>query len=135
MKISTKILLMLSAFSLAACQTTGSSSGNIATSKLDDSKLTCEQIAAESAEMDQLIAEANQTKSGQHMANVGTSVASHAALHSGALGSVPFLGSMMGAANSLQGAQKVSAQNADQVIQQANMRKATLSGLYSGKDC
>lgn len=105
--------------------------------------MDCAALTTEMAEVDAIIATSNKTLGNSGRANVTGKVAatgaSQAALHSGAAGAiakVPFGGlfakaAMDKVANS--GAKKAEQAQAD--LQNANLRKASLSGLYAGKDC
>lgn len=108
-----------------------------------DSHMDCAALTVELAKVDAIINESNETIAGAGSANMAGQVAatgaSQAALHSGAasaLAKVPFGGlfakkAMDTMANA--GARKVEQAEAD--LQTANLHKASLSGLYAGKDC
>lgn len=165
MKTSTLLITSLMALSLSACgATTGSIAKSMAkqaavnsvSSKVSptptvsavqapvvDSTMDCAALTVQMAEVDAAIMTANQTLGNSGRANVAGKVAatgaSQAALRSGATGAiakVPFGGlfakaAMDRVANS--GEKKAAQAQAD--LQNANLRKASLSGLYAGKDC
>lgn len=108
-----------------------------------DSHMDCAALTVELAKVDVIISESNNTIDGAGSADMAGKMAatgaSQAALHSGAvsaLAKVPF-GSLFAKkamdtmANS--GAKKVEQAQAD--LQNANLHKASLSGLYAGKNC
>jgi len=108
-----------------------------------DSSMDCAALAKEISDVDAIIFASNETISGSGGSNIAGGLAaagaSQAAAHSGAaqaLAKVPFGGlfakkAMDSVANA--GRKKVEAAQAD--LQNANMRKASLSGLYAGKNC
>lgn len=165
MKAYTLLMTGLLAVSLSACgATTGgltqtlakkaamqsvssqvSTTSTSATGQLPvvDSHMDCAVLTTELAKVDAIISASNETIAGSGRANVAgraaATGASQAALHSGAasaLAKVPFGGlfarkAMDSVANS--GTKKVERAQAD--LQNANLRKASLSGLYAGKNC
>lgn len=108
-----------------------------------DGHMDCAALTVELAKVDRIINASNETIAGSGGANIAGKAAaagaSQAALHTGAasaLAKVPFGGlfarkAMDTVANS--GAQKVEQAQAD--LQNANLHKASLSGLYAGKNC
>jgi len=165
MKTSILLITSLMAFSLSACgATTGGVAKSMAkqadmksvSSKISptdaaataqapivNTAMDCAALTTEMAEVDAIIAASNKTLSGSGRADVAGKVtatgASQAMLHSGAAGAlakVPFGGlfaksAMDTVANS--GRKKAETAQAD--LQSANLRKASLSGLYAGKNC
>ncbi len=105
-----------------------------------DATMSCEQINAELARMDQLmgastsaIASADGTAKA---ANLGATVAVEAALRSGALGRMPGLGRFANmAASQAQASAAARAERENQNIQLAQQRRAVMGGLYQGKGC
>lgn len=131
------------AMSLAAAMLASSSAfaaDQLQISYPTDAAMDCTAIAVESARMDQLIAQANGSVSGEDGAARGAGLASTLAVEglarSGALARVPGLGMFASQAQGMaqRNAEAKKAQAA-QTIQTANTRKALLSGLYSGKAC
>ena len=165
MKTSTLLITGLMALSLSACgATTGGIAKSMAkqaavksvSSKVSetsmasamqapiiDSTMNCAALTTEMAEVDAAIMTANKTLGNSGRANVAGKVAatgaSQATLRSGAAGAiakVPFGGlfakaAMDRAANS----SEKKAEQAQADLQNANLRQASLSGLYAGKDC
>jgi hypothetical protein len=107
-----------------------------------DGNLSCADLKAEIARMDQMGATA-QTEGANAQANVATtgaiaSAATSAALYSGALGRSfgGFGGMLAGGAQSLLGAkQSQQAQQTASLAQNAQMRRTRLMGIYQGKAC
>jgi hypothetical protein len=108
-----------------------------------DHNMDCAGLSTELADVDALINTSNKTIAGSGRANVAGKIAatgaSQAALRSGAtsaLSKIPFGGlfakkAMDTAANT----EVKKVQQAQANLQSANLRKATLSGLYAGKNC
>lgn len=108
-----------------------------------DTSMDCAALTEEMTEVDAIIAASNKTINGAGTADIAGKAAaagaSQAALHTGAAGAlarVPFGGlfaksAMDSVANS--GQKKVA--KAQSELQSANLRKATLTGLYAGKNC
>jgi hypothetical protein len=107
-----------------------------------DANLSCVDLTAEIARMDQIAASA-QTDGANAQANVATtgaiaSTAASAALYSGALGrSLGGFGGLFasGAQNLLSAKQNQQAQQTASLSQDAQMRRTMLSGIYQGKAC
>ena len=105
-----------------------------------DASMDCAAIAAESARMDQLVADANaqvaKADGTAQGAGLASTVAVEGMLRTGLLGRVPGAGMFANNAANMakQRAAQVRAQAADQV-QVATTRKAVMVGLYSGKGC
>lgn len=108
-----------------------------------DNSMDCFALTKEISDVDAIILASNETISGSGSSNLAGGLAaagaSQAAASSGAaqaLAKVPFGGlfakkAMDSVANA--GRKKVEAAQAD--LQNATMRKASLSGLYAGKNC
>jgi len=165
MKTSTLLITGLTALSLSACgATTGGMAKSMAkqaavntvSSKVTstaapstvqapnvDSTMDCAALSTEMAEVDAIIDAANKTLGNSGRANVAGQVAatgaSQAALHSGAAGAlakVPFGGLFAKSAmDAVANSGKKKAEKAQADLQNANLRKANLSGLYAGKNC
>jgi len=105
-----------------------------------DASMDCAAVAAESARMDQLVADANariaKANGSAQGAGLASTVAVEGMLRTGVLGRVPGAGMFANqAANAAkQRAAQVRAQ-AESDIQTATTRKAVMVGLYSGKGC
>jgi hypothetical protein len=105
-----------------------------------DGAMTCAQLAAEVGRMDQIASDAqtakNDAESSGRMAEVAGGVATNAALYSGALGSVPGLG-LFGRAieGTVKSNAESTAQQQEQRVQNAQMRRVSLMGIYQGKGC
>jgi hypothetical protein len=131
-----KTLLTLSAvLVLAGCQTTGTTTtaSNIPNGLTpSDSQMTCAQINAEFAQLDQIITAAGDAKMNQQMTSAGASAATQAAYQSGAASSVPYIGSLIGFANNMN---NINSQQQQQQAQAAMNRRNQLLGLAQGKGC
>lgn len=105
-----------------------------------DAQMDCAAIAAESARMDQLVADANaqvvKADGSAQGAGLASTVAVEGMLRTGLLGRVPGAGVFANQAANLarQRAAQVRAQAQGQ-IQTATTRKAVMVGLYAGKAC
>ena len=105
-----------------------------------DASMDCAAVAAESARMDQLVADANARAGKANGSAQGVGLASTVAvegmLRTGMLGRVPGVGMFANQAANMarQRAAQVRAQ-AENDIQVATTRKAVMVGLYSGKGC
>jgi len=165
MKTSTLLISGLIAIFLSACgATTGGVAKSIAkqaamksvSSKVSptaapatvqapavDSNMDCAVLATEMAEVDATIMAANKTLGNSGAATIAGQAAatgaSQAALHSGAAGAlakVPFGGLFAKSAmNAVANSGKKKTEQAQADLQNANLRKASLSGLYVGKNC
>jgi hypothetical protein len=105
-----------------------------------DASMDCAAVAAESARMDQLVADANarvgKANGSAQGAGLASTVAVEGMLRTGVLGRVPGVGMFANQAANMakQRAAQVRAQ-AENDIQVATTRKAVMVGLYSGKGC
>jgi hypothetical protein len=105
-----------------------------------DASMDCAAVAAESARMDQLVADANaqvgKANGSAQGAGLASTVAVEGMLRTGMLGRVPGAGMFANQAANMakQRAAQVRAQ-AEGQIQVATTRKAVMVGLYSGKGC
>lgn len=105
-----------------------------------DAAMTCDQLTAEIARMEQISgvsAQNAENARGQGaMADGATSVALTAALHSGVLGRVPGLGMFANAAGAAaRRSAEARAQAEAERIQTADQRRTLLSGIYQGRQC
>jgi len=165
MKTPTLLITGLTALSLSACgATTGGIAKSMAkqtavssvTSKVTptaapaavqapiiDGTMDCAALTTEMAEVDATIMAANKILGNSGSANLAGQVAatgaSQAALHSGAAGAlakVPFGGLFAKSAmDVVANSGKRKAEQAQADLQNANLRKASLTGLYAGKNC
>lgn len=105
-----------------------------------DAQMDCAAISAESARMDQVVADANaqvaRAEGTAQGAGLASTVAVEGMLRTGVLGRVPGAGMFANQAASLarQRAAQVRAQ-AEGQIREASTRKALMAGLYAGKAC
>lgn len=105
-----------------------------------DASMTCDQINAEIARMDQVMGVSSgaiaSAEGAARGAEAAASLGVNAALYSGALGRVPGLGMFANAAAAQAKASAAAkAQREGQNIQIAQQRRAIMSGLYQGKGC
>lgn len=105
-----------------------------------DASMTCEQINAEIARMDQVMGVSSgaiaSAEGAARGAETAASLGVNAALYSGALGRVPGLGMFANAAAAQAKASAAAkAQREGQNIQIAQQRRAIMSGMYQGKGC
>jgi len=164
MKSSLLIISAVTGLSFSACSTTGGLAESLAkqtamssiTSKatvsatptitqapIVDGTMDCAALSAELSKVNTTIKTSHAIISGSGQSNIAGQVAatgaSQAALHSGAAGAIakiPFGGlfakkAMDSVSNS--GQKKVEKAQAE--LQNANLRKASLTGLYAGKNC
>lgn len=132
--IKKSILALSSVLLLGACQTTGTTTTASIPNGLTpaDSQMTCEQINAEFAQLDQIITAAGDAKINQQMTSAGASAATQAAYQSGAASGVPYIGSLIGFANNMN---NINSQQQQQQAQAAMNRRNQLLGLAQGKGC
>ncbi|MGV8929300.1 MAG: hypothetical protein ACOH1E_06080 [Brevundimonas sp.] len=105
-----------------------------------DGSLTCDQLTAEVARMDEIAgisAENAQNAENQGaMADGATGVAINAALYSGALGRVPGLGMFANAAGAAARRNaEARARTEAERVRVAQQRRTLLSGIYQGRQC
>jgi len=112
---------------LAGCQTTGSQD-QVMVSKVNDTDMTCAEIAAEIEELNTYIAKADSAA----MTNNATYVGGAAAMQAGAfgLGNIPLIG---GIANAASGVTGYNEQKAKEEAEKAIDRQARLTGIYDVK--
>lgn len=105
-----------------------------------DGAMTCEQLTAEVARMDEIAGiSARNAQNAQNqgaMADGAAGVAVNAALYSGALGRVPGLGMFANAAGAAarRNAEARAREEAER-IRVAEQRRTLLSGIYQGRQC
>lgn len=105
-----------------------------------DGSMTCEQLTAEVARMDEIAGiSAQNAQNAQNqgaMAEGAAGVAVNAALYSGALGRVPGLGMFANAAGAAarRNAEARAREEAER-IRVAEQRRTLLSGIYQGRQC
>jgi len=105
-----------------------------------DAAMTCEQILAEMARMDQAMGLANteiaNASGAAKVADTGMALGMEAALRSGALTKMPGLGRFAGmAAQAAKASAAAKAEQGAQSIQVAQQRRAVMAGLYQGRNC
>jgi hypothetical protein len=95
-----------------------------------DGQKSCEQLAAEIAQQQQIITQANSSSTNAQVLNAGVGIAQSLGLHFGGIG----LGGIQaaGAAGNVAAQQGQAAQ---QQAQQAEIRLQVLSGIHQGKGC
>ncbi|MBO6632982.1 hypothetical protein [Parvibaculum sp.] len=95
-----------------------------------DGMKSCEQLSAEIAQQQQVIADANASSTNAQIVDAGLGIAQSVGMHFGGFG----LGGIQatGAASSVANQQK---QSADEQVQQAEIRVQVLSGIHQGKGC
>lgn len=112
---------------LSGCMTT--SSGNkIAASKNTDGAMSCAEIVKELNEVNETIESIGTYENEVMATNIGTGIGGHAVSMAG----VPLLGAMIGHAG---GIANMNAAERQELKRDAEMRKNTLTGLYTGKGC
>lgn len=133
----TKIITATAALSLVLAATTAHAQ-TLQLTYPTDASMSCDQINAEMARMDQVMGVSNgaiaSAEAGARGAETAASLGVNAALYSGALGRVPGLGMFANAAAAqAKAAAAAKAQRETQNIQVAQQRRAVMSGLYQGK--
>ena len=110
--------------------TTDATASALAPAGTPDGQKSCEQLSAEIAQQQQVIAEAGSTSTNAQIVDAGLGIAQSVGMHFGGFG----LGGIQatGAASSVANQQK---QAAEQQVQQAEIRVQVLSGIYQGKGC
>jgi hypothetical protein len=132
------LLVALSAVLLSACNTTGSSGSTAAiqVNKMGDGSMTCEQIVAETNQMNQILGIAEGEMRNAQMLGLTQGAAINAALYSGALSgagsSLPYLGSALNVASSFN---DMNQQQAEERAEAAFNRRSVLTGMYAAKGC
>lgn len=121
------------ACALVGCNTTDTSTSSIAANQMGDGQMSCAQIVAEINEMNEILGIAEGEVRQAEALGLTEDVAINAALYSGALGnSVPYLGSIIGAAGQLNNMNK---EQAEQRAREAYNRRAVLTGMHAAKGC
>ncbi len=113
-----------------ATATTDATASALAPAGTPDGQKSCEQLSAEIAQQQQVIAEAGSTSTNAQIVDAGLGIAQSVGMHFGGFG----LGGIQatGAASSVANQQK---QAAEQQVQQAEIRVQVLSGIHQGKGC
>ena len=149
-----KILACGAALTLGACSaTTGGTASNVNASSQaaqslqpsqpGDANLTCEQLTAEIASVETLLADANMASGESAADNVANSAINAGARYgiakSGAasvVGRVPFGGSLLNSAlNSRAKSAEKKRMAAQNTAQNAAVRRSSLMGIHTGKGC
>jgi len=132
------ILALFAVAALTGCNTTGSSTSTsqIQVNKMSDGSMTCEQIVAETNEMNAILGIAEGEMRQAETLGLTQDVAINAALYSGALAgagsSLPYLGSAMQMASGLN---QMNKQQAEERAKAAFNRRSVLTGMYAAKGC
>ncbi|MDQ8193018.1 hypothetical protein QEH59_01175 [Coraliomargarita sp. SDUM461004] len=132
------LVTVLSAVFFAGCNTTGSSgsAATIQVNKMGDGNMTCEQIVIETNQMNEILGIAEGEMRTAQMLGLTQSAAVNAALYSGALAgagsSLPYLGSAINMAGSLN---QMNQQQAEERAEAAFNRRSVLTGMYAAKGC
>ena len=105
----------------------------IAATQPGDAKLTCKQLVKQIDEMDALIGNAQASQAKSKVVSGGFGILQSVVPHFG--GSMGGTIGAMQAAGTASSVANVGAQNAEQTIQQAQMRRVTLMGIHTGKGC
>lgn len=133
-------ILTVGAAAAALLSGSAASAQGLQVSYSTDASMDCAAIAAESARMDQLVADANakvaKADGSAQGAGLASTVAVEGMLRTGVLGRMPGAGMFANQAAGMakQRAAQVRAQ-AESDIQTATTRKAVMVGLYQGKGC
>jgi len=132
---------------LAGCQTTGAgtqaammganaatapSYAPISASQANDGNKSCEELLAEIGQMEQIVAEANQSQSNAQLTDAGIGIAQSLGMHLGGGSGMLAAYQASGTASQLTQQQR---QQAQARAQQADMRRQVLTGIYQGKGC
>ncbi|WP_333667956.1 hypothetical protein [Parvibaculum sp.] len=131
MKMNTVSLLVAAMTMLGAAQASAQAeTAALAPAGTPDGMKTCEQLSAEIAQQQQVIADANATSTNAQIVDAGLGIAQSVGMHFGGFG----LGGIQatGAASNVASQQK---QAAEQQVQQAEIRVQVLSGIHQGKGC
>lgn len=130
--------LLVSLLAFTGCNSTGSSGSDapIQVNKMGDGNMTCQQIAAETNEMNAILGIAEGEMRNAQVIGLTQDAALHAALYSGALGSagssIPYIGTALNAANSFN---DMNEQEAEERAKDAFNRRSVLTGMYAAKGC
>lgn len=129
------LLLALTAFT--GCNSTGgTASAPIQVNKMGDGQMTCEQIVAETNQMNEILGIAEGEMRNAEMLGLTQGVAVNAALYSGGFAaagsSMPYLGAAINAAGSVNNMNK---QQAEARATAAFNRRSVLTGMYAAKGC
>jgi predicted small secreted protein len=129
--------LLVSLIAFTGCNTTGGSAGApIQVNKIGDGQMTCDEIVAEINEMNEILGIAEGEMRNAQVLGLTQDVAINAALYSGAAGaagsSLPYVGSAINVAGSLNNMNK---QQAEARAEAAFNRRSVLTGMYAAKGC
>ena len=130
MNMKTACVLFAVAGQIFAHAASAQTAPGAAAAGVPDAQKSCEQLAAEIAQQQQIIADANSSSTTAQVADVGLGIAQSVGMHFGGFG----IGGIQatGAASSLAQQQK---QAAEQQAQQADIRLQVLTAFYQGKGC
>lgn len=125
--------LLVSLVAFTGCNSTGgSASAPIQVNKIGDGNMTCEQIIAETNQMNGILGIAEGEMRNAQVLGLTSGIAVNAAAYSGALGNVGYLGSAISAASSLN---NMNQQKAEEQAKAAFNRRSVLTGMYAAKGC
>ncbi len=129
--------LLLSVTIFSGCNSTGgTASAPIQVNKMGDGQMTCEQIVAETNEMNAILGIAEGEMRNAEMLGLTQDVAINAALYSGGFAaagsSLPYLGAAINAAGAVNNMNK---QQAQARAEAAFNRRSVLTGMYAAKGC
>lgn len=130
-------VLIASMLAFNGCNTTGGSAGApIQVNKIGDGQMTCEQIVAETNQMNEILGIAEGEMRNAQMLGLTQDVAINAALYSGGFAaagsSLPYLGAAINTAGALNNMNK---QQAEERAKAAFNRRSVLTGMYAAKGC
>lgn len=129
--------LLVSLIALTGCNSTGgTASAPIQVNKMGDGQMTCEQIVAETNEMNAILGIAEGEMRNAEKIGLTQGAAINAALYSGGFGaagsSMPYLGAAINAAGAVNNMNK---QQAEARAEAAFNRRSVLTGMYAAKGC
>jgi len=136
-RLSALAVLIVSTLAFTGCNTTGSSTtSQIQVNKIGDGQMTCEQIIAETNEMNKILGIAEGEMRNAQMLGLTQDVAINAALYSGGFAaagsSLPYLGAALNTASAFNNMNK---QQAEARAEAAFNRRNVLTGMYAAKGC
>ncbi len=129
--------LFFALIAFTGCNSTGgTASAPIQVNKMGDGQMTCQQIVAETNEMNAILGLAEGEMRNAQVIGLTQDAALHAALYSGGLGamgsSMPYVGSAFSAASQVNNMNK---QQAEERATAAFNRRSVLTGMYAAKGC
>lgn len=136
-RLSALAALLVSLIAFTGCNTTGgTASSQIQVNKMGDGQMTCEQIVAETNDMNAILGIAEGEMRNAEMLGLTKDVAINAALYSGGFAaagsSLPYFGAAINAAGAVNNMNK---QQAEDRAEAAFNRRSVLTGMYAAKGC